>query len=227
MNHIEQLKGGLIVSCQAAEDEPLHGSVFMQKMAQAAIEGGAVGLRANGVDDIVAIRKITSLPIIGINKVASEGSDVYITPTFEDVVKLFDAGATIVALDATSRKRADGTTGCDLIKRVKKRLNVLIMADISTFEEGEAAYKAGADFVGTTLSGYTAYTKGKFEPDFDLIEQLARKLPVPIIAEGRIWTPEEAVKAYKSGAFSVVVGTAITRPQEITKRFVNYIRKNI
>jgi N-acylglucosamine-6-phosphate 2-epimerase len=223
---IEKIKKGLIVSCQASEEEPLHGSIFMQKMAIAAVEGGAIGIRANGVEDVKAIRSITDLPIIGINKVKTPGSDVYITPKIEDVKKLIEAGAEIVAVDATNRKRADGTLPHEFIQRVKNELDIVLMADVSTFEEGKSAYEAGADLIGSTLSGYTSYTEKKSTPDFELMEELVR-LPVPIIAEGKIWTPEEAVKALTIGVHAVVVGTAITRPQEITKRFVDFITINL
>jgi N-acylglucosamine-6-phosphate 2-epimerase len=225
MGFIEQLKGGLIVSCQARPGEPLYDSRIMAAMAQSVISGGAVGIRANTPSDIRAIRAVTALPIIGLYKLVSPDSEVYITPTFTAAQQIAEAGADIIALDATPRKRPGNETVSDLINKIHNQLHKPVMADISIFEEGIAAEQAGADMVSTTLSGYTSYSPQQSEPDLELVRQLAKRLKIPVIAEGRIFTPEELIAAFKSGAYAVVIGSAITRPQVITERFVKAIKK--
>ncbi|MGB9780849.1 N-acetylmannosamine-6-phosphate 2-epimerase [Caldanaerobacter subterraneus] len=226
MDIIQKLENGLIVSCQALEGEPLHSPFIMAKMAKAAEIGGAVAIRANGYEDIVAIKKEVSIPVIGLIKKRYEGYAPYITPTMEEVDKVIEAGADIVAIDATKAYKPGGLTTGEFLKRIKEKYpKILVMADISTYEEGIEAEKLGFDLISTTLSGYTEYSPELEGPDYELIERLARKVNVPIIAEGRIWTPEEAVKALEKGAYAVVVGTAITRPHEITKRFVTFIKE--
>lgn len=220
---IKSFKGNLIVSCQALEGEPLHIPGYMAKMALAAKMGGAVGIRANTPYDIVSIKKEVDLPVIGIWKLVSEGSDVYITPTIEAAREVCNAGADIVAIDCTFRKNINGEYGWELIKKIKAEMSIPVMADVSTVEEGIKAEQEGADLVSTTLSGYTDYTLKIEGPDFKLIEQLSEVLEVPLMAEGRINTVEDAVKAIKLGAYGVIVGAAITRPQCITERFVKYI----
>lgn len=216
---IEKLKGGLIVSCQALDSEPLHGSEFMAAMALAAKIGGAVGIRANGYSDIKRIKEKVDLPIIGILKKHYPGYDAFITTTKADAQLVADAGADIIAIDATDRSRAEDLQ--ELIDFIKDNLNKKVMADVSTLEEGIRAETMGCDFVGTTLAGYTVKTQHlKNGAAFELLENLVKAVNVPIIAEGRIETPEDARKALELGAFFVVVGGAITRPQEITKRFV-------
>lgn len=215
---ISRLKGKLIVSCQAAEDTPLHGPVFMAAMARAAEMGGAAGIRANGPDDIRAIKSAVSLPVIGIWKVEVPGYDPYITPTLQSAKAVAEAGADIIALDATLRLHPGDVTAGELIASMKA-LSRTIMADISTFEEGVGAAEAGADIVSTTMSGYTSYSPQTDQPDFNLVRMLARALGIPVIAEGNIWTPDQARRAIDSGAHAVVVGTAITRPWLITERF--------
>lgn len=223
MNIIDNFKGKLVVSCQALEDEPLFVPGYMAKMALAAKMGGAVGIRANGPKDIISIKKEIDLPVIGIWKQKSEGSNVYITPTFESAQAIKEAGADIIALDCTFQKNSNGKYAWELIKEIKEKLNVQVMADISTVEEGLNAEKEGADLVSTTLSGYTSYTKYTDGPDFQLIEALSRSLKIPLMAEGRIWTVEHAKKALELGAYAIIVGGAITRPMEITARFVKAI----
>jgi len=223
---LNKIKNGLIVSCQALEDEPLHSSYIMSKMAYAAKEGGAVGIRANSVNDIEKIKETVDLPIIGIIKKEYGNSSVYITPTFREVKQVYESGADIIAIDGTDRKRPDGISLKELIDKVKKNYpDSILMADISTLEEGINCENIGFDMVGTTLSGYTEYTKDSEVPNFKLMNQLSKKLSIPVIAEGHIWTPEELEKAYEQNIFCAVVGTAITRPREITKRFVNKIKK--
>ncbi|WP_282936032.1 N-acetylmannosamine-6-phosphate 2-epimerase [Paenibacillus sp. RC67] len=214
---------GLIVSCQALEHEPLHGGDTMAKMAKAAQQSGAIGIRTNGVHDIRAIREAVDLPIIGIIKRDIPGSSVFITPTLEEVEAIIEAGADIVALDITDREgrleQVHSLIDC------AHQSGVAVMADVSTFEEGIEAERLGADFIGTTLSGYTPYSRQSEEPDFELIRRLSEHVKVPVIGEGRIWTPEQAVQALEAGATYVVVGSAITRPQLITERYVTAVNK--
>lgn len=218
------VKQGLIVSCQALENEPLHGGDTMGKMAKAAEEGGAVAIRANGVSDILEMKKKTKLPIIGLIKMEYKDSEVYITPTKREVDLLLNAGVAMIALDATMRERPGGERLEELIDYIQSK-NVLVMADISTYEEGYRAMKLGVHCVSTTLSGYTAYSRQLTSPDFELIRELSQVLNIPVIGEGRIHTPEEAKRALELGAHTVVVGSAISRPQLITQRFVNLLKK--
>jgi len=220
----ERLRGGLIVSCQAPPEDPLSGPEVMALMAEAAGLAGAVGIRANGPEDVGAIRRAVELPLIGLWKAGSDG--VYITPTPEHAAAIARAGADVIALDGTSRKRPDGRTLEEAIAAVHKDLQRPVLADVSTLEEGIAAVRAGADAVATTLSGYTPYTRPPRGggPDLALVGILARKLDVPVIAEGRIRTPEETLEALERGAWAVAVGTAITRPQLIARRFVESVR---
>ncbi|HBE77760.1 MAG TPA: N-acetylmannosamine-6-phosphate 2-epimerase [Firmicutes bacterium] len=221
------LNRGLIVSCQALEDEPLFGMGIMTKMAMAAKAGGAIGLRVNGLDDIIAIKKECDLPVIGIIKKVYRGYDVYITPTMNEVAQLVTVNPDIIALDATMRQRPEFEKPEEFIAAVKKRFNVCIMADISNFEEGFNAFQAGSDMIATTLALDINYGMGKRSPDLDLIRKLAAQISIPVIAEGNIESPEQAVECLKAGAYAVVVGSAITRPQLITKRFVEEINDYI
>lgn len=225
MSLLEKLKGGLIVSCQARPDDPLFGSQFMAAFAKSAELGGAVGIRANTPEDIRAIRSAVSLPIIGIYKITSPESEVYITPSSTAAQQVAEAGAEIIAIDATPRSRASSETVTEIINNIHKKLNKLVMADIATLEEGIAAEQAGADMVSTTLSGYTPYSPQQLGPDLELVSQLVKRVKVPVVAEGRIHTPEEARAAFQRGAYAVVIGGAITRPQLITARFVNAIKR--
>lgn len=224
---LEQIKGGLIVSCQALKTEPLCDSYIMAKMAWAAYLGGAVGIRANTIVDIKAIKEMVDLPIIGIIKAEYDDSDVYITPTIEEVDELVEAGCEIIATDATKRLRPNGVSLEAFFTEVRKKYpNQLFMADTSCFEEGKLAEKLGFDLIGTTMSGYTPYTKGRTLPDCELIQKYSTELNTPIIAEGGIWCPQDLKNVYKAGAFSAVCGTAITRPMDITKRFVKALEEN-
>lgn len=221
----EQVKGKLIVSCQALPEEPLHSPYIMGRMAYAAKLGGACGIRANSVEDIHEIKKTVDLPIIGIIKRDYKGSDVFITPTMEEIDLLCREGVDIIALDATKRVRPDGTTIEEVFPKIREKYkDQIFMADCSTYDEGMTAYKLGFDCVGTTLSGYTDYTEGMSLPDTGLIGKLVRDLPIPVIAEGGIWTPEHLKTVFELGVHTAVVGTAITRPMEITKRFVRAIQ---
>ena len=218
---MNQIKGGLIVSCQALAHEPLHSSYIMSRMAYAAMEGGAKGIRANSVVDIQEIKKTVDLPIIGIIKQDYEDSEVYITPTMKEVDALVACGTDIIAIDATNRLHPNQETLDSFFSCVRKKYpEQLFMADCSTIEEGLHAAEIGFDFIGTTMSGYTAYTKGTELPNYDMMRTLAEQSGKPVIAEGGIWSGEELAEAMKTGAYAAVVGTAITRPREITKRFV-------
>jgi N-acylglucosamine-6-phosphate 2-epimerase len=214
-------KGALIVSCQARADNPLHGPVYMAAMARAAEAGGAKGIRANGVDDVAAIRTVTALPIIGIMKVWDDRFPVYITPGFDRAAQIAQAGADIIGLDATPRPR-DGEPVEHLIGRIRGELGKEVFADISTLEEGRAASAFGATYVATTLAGYTEETASRKTdaPDLELLSALVGALSVPVVAEGRFDTPDLVAEAFRRGAHAVVVGTSITNPREITKKFV-------
>lgn len=221
---LKKIKGGLIVSCQALEDEALHGSYIMAKMALAAFQGGAIGIRANSYEDIRAIKEMVNLPVIGIVKRQYNDSDIYITPTMKEINEVVGAGAEIIAIDFTLRKRPNEESIEELILKIKNNFpDKLIMADISNFEEGVNAEKLGAHIISTTLSGYTNYTQIKDVPDFHLIEKLVKNVHIPVIAEGRIDYPLQGKKCLSLGAHAIVVGGAITRPKQITEKFVKEI----
>lgn len=221
---LQKIKGGLIVSCQALEDEPLHSSFIMARMAVAAQEGGAVGIRANSVEDIREIKKNVKLPLIGIVKVQYPDTEVFITPTRKEVDDLVSAGAEIIAMDATGRKRPGNISLDDFFKEIRADYpQQLFMADCSTLEEGIHAEEIGFDVIGTTLSGYTPYTEHIKLPNLELIEKLREKTVRPVIAEGGIWSGEDLRQTFRCGAFCAVIGAAITRPQLITKYYVKSI----
>lgn len=224
----QKVQGGLIVSCQALPEEPLHSSYIMSRMAFAAKEGGAAGIRANTCQDIRAIKETVDLPVIGIIKKEYPDCPVYITTTIKEVDELAACGCEVIAADATFRPRANGQSLDDFFQEVRAKYpNQLFMADCSTYEEGIHAQELGFDFVGTTLCGYTPYTKGASLPSFSLIRKLGEDLTIPIIVEGGIWYPEQLKEALSMpGVLASVVGTAITRPRDITKHFVNAISKD-
>jgi len=217
---VEQVRGQLIVSCQALAGEPLFGAEFMARMAVAAMQGGGRGIRANSAVDIAAIRKVVDLPIIGLFKEDIEGYPVYITPTLRHALAVAEAGADVIAIDATARARPEPGTLADFIERIHIQTGLPVLADISTVAEGVAAVQAGADLVSTTMSGYTADSHTQRDPDLELVANLSRAVGVPVLAEGRYRTPQQASDALAVGALAVVIGGAITRPQEITKHFV-------
>ncbi len=222
---MKAIRNEVIVSCQALPEEPLHSSYIMGRMAYAAYLGGARGIRANSVEDIREIKKTVDLPIIGIIKKVYEGCDVFITPTLVEIDALCEEGVDIIALDATNRIRPDGMTILEEFPIIRSKYpNQLFMADCSNYEEVKTAVNLGFDFVGTTLSGYTAYTKERKLPDLDLIERIVMDFDTPVIAEGGISTPEELSAVFAKGVFSAVVGSAITRPMEITKRFIEAVK---
>ncbi len=225
MKNFESVKGKLIVSCQALPDEPLHSSFIMGRMAYAAYKGGASGIRANTITDIKEIKKNVDLPIIGIIKEVYGNNPVYITPTLKEISALVEEGVDVIAIDGTKRERPDGNTLETLMKEVcSKYPNQLFMADVSSVEEAILAEKLGFHMVGTTLVGYTDYTKGN-DPLTEL-EKVIKAVSIPVIGEGNLDTPEKARKALELGAYTVVVGGAITRPQQITKKFVTAMDEN-
>ena len=219
---VNSLKGKLIVSCQALPHEPLHSSFIMGRMAVAAKEGGAAGIRANTKEDIAEIQKNVALPIIGIVKRDYEGSDVYITPTMKEIEELMEVKPDIIAMDATISKRPSGLTVDEFFKVVKAKYpDQLFMADCSTVEEALHADELGFDFVSPTMVGYTKQSEGLkiAENDFEILRTIIEKAKHPVIAEGNVNTPKKAKRVIELGAFSVVVGSIITRPQLITKSF--------
>lgn len=219
---LSQLNGGLVVSCQALEGEPLHGSEHMAAMAVAAAEGGAAGIRANSFADIKAVKEVVSLPVIGILKKDYPDQYAFITPTKNDAKMVGEAGADIIAIDATNSSRSEKLE--TVVQYIKKELKLPVMADIATFAEGKNAEEIGCDYIGTTLSGHTEDTKHRERPDFHLVQQLVSELDTPVVAEGNVETPDQARKLLELGTAFVVVGGAITRPQLITKKFVEGLR---
>lgn len=222
----EAIKDQVVVSCQALPDEPLHSPFIMGRMAYAAFLGGAAGIRANTVEDIREIKKKVDIPIIGIIKQEYEGSDVYITPTMKEVDALCDEGVDIIAVDATRRLRPDGMTISEVFPLIRAKYpDQLFMADCSDFEEARTAAELGFDYIGSTMAGYTPYTKNRQLPDLELIGRMVKELGKPVIAEGGITTPEELRSVLELGVHAAVVGSAITRPMEITKRFIAAAKK--
>lgn len=224
---LEKLKGKLIVSCQALEGEPLHrpeGGV-MVLMAKAALKAGAVGIRAEGVVDIKQIKtSYKEVPVIGIIKRSYPNFASYITATMKEVDELVSVDSDIIALDATLQERGDGLTVNEFVKMIKEKYpDQLLMADISTLEEGLNAAAIGFDLIGTTMNGYTPYTESQTKPNFELMKDLVEQTNTPIVAEGKIHTPEDLAKAFEQGIFTAVVGGAITRPKEIAQRFIDAI----
>lgn len=220
---LEKIRGKVIVSCQAVPGEPLYveEKSIMYLMARAAAQAGTPAIRTSSIRDVEAIKEETGLPVIGLIKVKYEGYDSYITPTMKEVDELKKAGADVIALDCTNRKRGDGKTVSEFIKEVREKYpEEILMADIATYEEGVNAWKLGMDIVGTTMSGYTADSPQQDGPDLELIRRLSETVDIPVIGEGRIHEPRQAVEALDAGAYAVVVGGAITRPLEIAQRFM-------
>ncbi|MDK6804720.1 N-acetylmannosamine-6-phosphate 2-epimerase [Aerococcus sp. UMB7834] len=225
---LESAKGELIVSCQALDDEPLHSSYIMSRMAVAAQEGGAKGIRSNSVADIEAIKEVVDLPIIGIIKQDYPDAEIYITPTMKEIDALVATGVEVIALDATVSKRPNNQKLEDFVKEIKAKYpDQALMADCSTLDEMLEADRLGFDYIGTTMVGYTEQSKElKIEAnDFELIRQALDQVDHPIIAEGNIDTPDKARRVLDLGVYSVVVGSAITRPQLITEKFVTKIHQ--
>ena len=225
---IQALRGELIVSCQALPEEPLHSSYIMSKMAAAALEGGAKGIRANTKEDIRAIQEEVDLPIIGIVKRDYPDCEVYITPTMKEVDELMEVKPEIIALDATGALRPGGLTLKDFVGQIREKYpEQLLMADCSTVKEAQYADEIGFDFIGTTMVGYTKQSQGDRieEEDFRIIREILETVKHPVIAERNINTPEKAKRVKELGVFSTVVGSVITRPQLITRSFVDALHK--
>jgi N-acylglucosamine-6-phosphate 2-epimerase len=216
---LARLEGGLVVSVQAPEGSPLRETAHMVAMARAAEAGGAAGVRAAGGADIAAIRAAVALPVIGLRKRRVSGSEVYITPELADAHEVAAAGADILAVDATLRPRPGATTSSDFIAALLRGLPQPLLADVDSLEAGAAAREAGAAAVATTLAGYTGDGSPPPGPDLELVAQLAAELDCPVLAEGRYGSPEAVRAAFEAGAFAVVVGTAITDPLALTRRF--------
>lgn len=224
MNIINRIEHKVIVSCQAMPSEPLYLEKCMVAMMKSVVKGGAGGLRVAGARDVRNAKHLFDVPVIGLTKpdiIPQNWQEiVYITPTLKEVIELVEAGADIIAFDGTMRERPNGAKLDELIKYIKIN-NRVSMADISTLEEGLNAEKLGANILSTTLSGYTQFSQNRgVGPDFELLKQLVDNTNIPVVLEGRIWEPEEVDKAFELGAHCVVIGSAITRPQLITKRFV-------
>lgn len=222
----EQLKGKIIVSCQAVPGEPLYveEKSIMYLMARATKQAGTPAIRTSSIRDVIAIKEETGLPVIGLIKIKYEGFESYITPTMKEVDELAAAGSDVIAFDCTAQKRGDGKTIDEFIAEVRKKYpDAILMADISTYEEGINAWRLGVDMVGTTMSGYTAHSPKTDGPDYELVKRLSAEVDIPVIGEGRVHSPEQAVEMLNAGAFAVVVGGAITRPLEIAQRFIKAV----
>ncbi len=221
---LEDLRGRLIVSCQASEGDPLDNLDTLTRIAISVLRGGAGGLRAEGVERIAAFRAITQLPIIGIIKTYDTSGDVYITPDFRSAKAVSEAGADIIALDCTARRLTTVEPWPELIRRIHNELNRPVLADIATLEDARAAERAGADAVATTLYGYTTETANIRTVSWPLIQSIVAHLTIPVLAEGHITDPQDARRALDLGATAVVVGSAITRPETITACFAEATR---
>lgn len=227
---LDAIHGKMIISCQAIPGEPLYleDDSVMYLMARAAKRAGTPAIRTSSIRDVAAIKKETGLPVIGLVKINYPGYDSYITPTMKEVDDLVAVGSDVVALDCTLRKRGDGTTINEFIAQIREKYpDIILMADISNYEEGINAWKCGVDIVGTTMSGYTDYTSKRDEPDYELMTRLAADMDIPVIGEGKIHYPAQAVKALQTGVWSIVVGGAITRPLEIAQRFMKAIDEGV
>lgn len=218
---VASLRDAVLVSCQAGPESPLNDPKMLAALAASAERGGAAGFRVDGPANTAAVRAVTALPILGINKVFRDGFEVYITATLADALAVVDAGAELVALDGSPRPRPDGERLADIIDALHRR-DVPVMADIATLAEAEYAVAAGADIIATTMAGYTDDTTGTLDmshPAFELLQQITQ-LGVPAIVEGRIWTTEDVQRCFQLGAHAVVIGSAVTVPELITQRFV-------
>jgi N-acylglucosamine-6-phosphate 2-epimerase len=216
---LDTIRGGIIISCQASPEDPTYGPGFMAVFAKSAELGGAVAIRANSAQDVVAIKRKTDLPVIGIWKRPCPDELKYIiTPTFDDAQLLKQAGADIIAADVSDRPRPGNLDVATLIRRIREELEIPFMADCFTLEDAIKAEKAGADIAATTL-GF-AEGLGDYKPNLELLRGMISNLKIPVIAEGRYWDLSDVSKAFEAGVLSVVIGSAITRPWMITERYV-------
>ena len=222
--HLLDLRNGLIVSCQVPDDTAINTPSFIAAQALTVLQAGAVGIRAQGIENVQAISKLVQVPIIGLVKRFDDSCPVYITPAVSDVIELEKAGAAIVAVDATGRLRPGGQALEDFVTQVRLETNVLLLADIDSIESAQAAEALGFDAVATTLSGYTAIPVDKL-PNIKLIEEISNRVSIPIIAEGGFSQPQSVSDAINAGAWSVCIGTAITNPYLLTKQFLNALNQ--
>lgn len=225
---LDLTRHSIIVSCQALPTEPLYCEEMslMPFMAKAAKEAGSKCIRTSSVRDVIGIKEATGLPVIGLIKINYDGYESYITPTMREIDELVAADSDIIALDCTFVKRGDGRTINEFLAEIRAKYpDIILMADISTYEEGINAWKCGVNIVGTTMSGYTPHSPKVDGPDYELVSRLVKDLPIPVIAEGKVHYPDQAKKMLELGAHAVVVGGAITRPLEIAQRFYKAIQE--
>jgi N-acylglucosamine-6-phosphate 2-epimerase len=221
------IRHGVIVSCQAAAGDPLDAPEHIVAMALSAERGGAVGLRIDSPRNIRAVREQTALPVLGIYKQYSLDSDVYITPTLESARLVVEAGADLVALDATARPRPGGETFAAIVHRLHEEWGVAVMADVSTVDEAIGAARDGADLVATTLAGHTPYSVDAAGGNIELAARMAAAVDVPVVVEGGLWTADDVRASFDAGAFAVVVGSAVTAPELITRRLSEAAPRNL
>jgi len=222
-HQIAAIRRGIIVSCQAGPESPLNAPTFIAALAKSAEMGGAIGFRVDRPENVAAVRAVSNLPIMGINKIHTDGYDLYITPTFASAKAIVEAGADLVAIDATDRPRFGGETFREIVQRVHDELNVPVMADVGSTEQGLRALDDGADIVGTTMATSEPYGRPENGPAVHIVQELVRVTERPIIVEGQVWTVEDVRACFDAGAYAVVIGSAITVPEFITRRFVRAI----
>ena len=222
LDQFTALRGGLVVSCQVPTGTAIDTPAFISAQAQTVVQAGAVGIRAQGVENVRAVKKLMNVPVIGLVKRYLDTSPVYITPLLSDVLELEQAGAEIVAVDATQRLRPDGLTFEKFMEQIREKTDVAILADVDSLESALLAESLGCDAVATTLSGYTEIAAPEL-PNIELVAELAAQLKIPVVAEGGYHKREQVTQAFKVGAWTVCVGTAITNPYLLTQHFVNAI----
>lgn len=220
---LEAIRHGVVASCQAGPESPLNAPHFIAALAKSSEMGGAIGFRVDRPENVAAVRAISALPILGINKIHTPGFDVYITPTYASAEAVVKAGANLLAIDATGRPRPGGETFREIVKKAHERLDVPVMADVGTTEQGLWALEDGADIIGTTMATSEPFGKPEDGPAIHIVKDLVKVTDRPIIVEGQIWTVENVRACFEAGAYAVVIGSAITVPQFITRRFVQAI----
>ena len=220
---IEALRHGLVASCQASEDSPLNTPPIIAALAKSAEMGGAIGFRIDYPQNVAAVRAISPLPIIGINKIYTRGYQIYITPTYTSAEVVVQAGADLVAIQATGQPRPGGETFESIVRQIHANLQVPVMADVATTDQGIQAIEQGADLVATTMATSEPYGKPEDGPALHIVRDLVRRTNIPVVVEGQIWTVENVRACFEAGAYAIVIGSAITAPQLITRRFVQAI----